>query len=179
MTLRNSPSGCSRRAVAFCLGSNSSPGTWMRLFAARVLCAAHHDAPLIGDRRNVRGRSATEGGDAHADVRRTSSVRAPASRTGSIGGGFDPLAATRATGARTPNPVSEAAGLLWREGCTPRPPPSPTTMRHSSTNAPQRAGASQRKVAMSAPVQRGAIRSRSISRTGSSGGNLGPLAAKS
>ena len=43
------------------------------------------------------------------------------------------------------------------------------TMRRSSTNAPQRAGASERKVAMGAPVRRGVIRSRPASRNGSNG----------
>jgi hypothetical protein len=47
---------------------------------------AGNDAPLISERAATRGRIATEGGDAHAHVRRTSSVRAPASRTGPHGG---------------------------------------------------------------------------------------------
>ena len=58
-----------------------------------------------------------------------------------------------------------------------RPPPSPTATRRSSTNAPQRAGAPQRKVA----IERAGAKSRHDfvpgSRTGSNGGNVDSLTA--
>jgi hypothetical protein len=58
-----------------------------------------------------------------------------------------------------------------------RPPPSPTATRRSSTNAPQRADAPQRKVA----IERAGAKSRHDfvpgSRTGSNGGNVDSLTA--
>ena len=55
---------------------------------------AHHDAPLIGECAATRGQR-NGGGDEGAGVQRSSSVRTPASRTGSSGGNRDPWAATR------------------------------------------------------------------------------------
>jgi hypothetical protein len=51
-----------------------------------VASDAGHDARLIGERAATRGRSATEGGDDHAGVKRALSVRARASRTTSKDG---------------------------------------------------------------------------------------------
>jgi hypothetical protein len=52
---------------------------WPEPFASALgAFVAHHDVPLIGERAATRGRTATEGGDERADVRRMSSVRAPA-----------------------------------------------------------------------------------------------------
>jgi hypothetical protein len=46
---------------------------------------ANHDAPRIGERAATRGRRAMEGGDERAGAISASSVRAPASRTGTSG----------------------------------------------------------------------------------------------
>jgi hypothetical protein len=49
-----------------------------RLSVHRSACVAGNDVPLIGERAATRGRSATEGGDEHAGMRRTLSLRASA-----------------------------------------------------------------------------------------------------
>jgi len=75
----------------------------------------------------------------HAGAKGASSVRAPAWGTPPANGATRGVHAPRYT----------------------RPPTSPPMTRRSSAHAPQRAGASQRKVAMSAPVQKGVIDSSS------------------
>jgi hypothetical protein len=67
---------------------------------------AGSDAPLIGERAATRGHFATEGGHERAGVKRTLSVRARASRTGSNGG--NALAAARPAEARMPTPIAES-----------------------------------------------------------------------
>jgi hypothetical protein len=43
---------------------------WMSVWRPHAAAfVAAHDAPLIGERAATRGRSATEGGDAHADAK--------------------------------------------------------------------------------------------------------------
>jgi hypothetical protein len=68
---------------------------------------------------------------------------------------------TRSAGGRRPRPRSTAQSPLqtMRPGTgtrvrTPAPSSSPTTMRRSSANAPQRAGAAQRKVAIARRCER-------------------------
>ena len=112
-----------------------------------------NDAPLFGERAATRGRSAMEGGAEHAgcEERYPFEIQLCGSRR-------SPHCSTR---------LDErfAAAVVGH-------PPSPPT-RRSSANAPQRAGASQRKVVMSRPVREGDIRSRCQPwRTGSNWGNL-------
>jgi hypothetical protein len=63
----------------------SGTGLSPPVFCAPALVAGH-DAPLIDERATPRCRIATEGGDAHAGVKRALPVRVPASRTGSNAG---------------------------------------------------------------------------------------------
>jgi hypothetical protein len=63
-----------------------------RFASARVrLRRRPNDSPLIGERAATCGRIATDAGDEHAGAKSASSVRAPASRTGSHGGNLDAL----------------------------------------------------------------------------------------
>jgi hypothetical protein len=57
-----------------------------------------NDTPIIGERAATRGRSATQGGDEHAGVKRALSIRAPASRIGSSGGKLEPVSAASSSG---------------------------------------------------------------------------------
>jgi hypothetical protein len=120
-------------------------------------CAAHRRT-----RRDARAH-ATEGGDEHADVRRTSSVRAPDSRTGSPT--FMPQRPRRTARPGTRTLASTPSRL----------PPSPALTRRASTNAQQRAGAAQRKVAMSRPASKALFVRAPASRTGSSDERLNTI----
>jgi hypothetical protein len=67
-------------------------------------------------------------------------------------------AAGTSTRLATARPTEDRGALEERLAARTRRPTSPPTMRRSSANAPQRAGAAQRKVAMSAPGGRVAMR---------------------
>jgi hypothetical protein len=103
---------------------------------------AGHDAPLIGEPAATHGRSATEGGDERAWVKKAiiRSISSLANRATRRGSTTERPRRTARPGTRT------LVGTLARlHRCT---------MRRSSTNTPRRAGASQRKVAMRTPVRR-------------------------
>jgi hypothetical protein len=101
---------------------------------------AGHDAPLIGDAPRRACASTMEGGDEHADV-----------------GGRRPFGLQPREPYRAAAPRPDGVHVTDRSDNPPfaagfcAPPPSPSTMRRSSANAPQHAGASQRDVAMSTP----------------------------
>jgi hypothetical protein len=95
---------------------------------------AGNDAPLIGRRAATRGRIAMEGRDGRAGVKRGHSFdRQPANSRGERRdqGRAGSVMAYRPTQDRTP------VGGTWAV------PSSPTTVRRSSANAPQRGDASQ------------------------------------
>ena len=113
-----------------------------------------HRRPRCAARRRrtaTRGHSATEGGDERVGVKRALSVRAPASRTDSMG---------NFTGSRLFHTTTPAANDATRDPHEPHCPRGldvrfacsrlrrPATTRRSSACAPQRAVAARRKVAM-------------------------------
>jgi len=87
-------------------------------------CVGSNDAPPIDEGAAPPGRSAMEGGVEPAGARRALPVRAPA---------------------LVVHASSDLHIMLFATS-------SPATVSRLSTNAPQRPGASQHKVAMSAPV---------------------------
>jgi hypothetical protein len=104
---------------------------------------AGHDAQPIGERAAMRGHSAAEGGDEHGGVKGATAIAPPK---------FDTIAPRsarrdqgRARASMTYRPLLEArrpgAGRPFR--IRTRPPSSPTTLRPSSPNAPQRPGATE------------------------------------
>jgi len=157
VTPANAPQRHARRERRGQAGARSSTPTapdWPEPFAsARARLRSRNDAPLIGERAATRGRIATEGGDEHAGVKRAF-IRSNASLSNRIERQEGPTPArprrTTRPGARPP--VDELRP--WELDDRPH---SPTvvaaTARRSSANAPRRAGAVQRKVAMSRPVR--------------------------
>jgi len=127
------------------------PGTRARHYTLPTAIASH-DPPLIGERAAMRGRGATEDGEEHFGVRQP---REP-----------EQMAAT-STSWRPLVTVEETLALLaapWRTPMFHRKRPQPTTRPGTRTlldSLPQeRAGASQRKVAMRAPVRKARYPSR-------------------
>ena len=78
---------------------------------------ARHDAPLIGERAARRGRCATVGGDERAGVKSASSVRAPASQTGSDGGNRDAFGGCSTDGSASKHLLSVVGMCLIVRPC--------------------------------------------------------------
>jgi hypothetical protein len=133
-------------ADAYSLASNDVKSTGEDKEGHASAFVAHHDAPLVGERaRNARARRT--GGDERAGVERLSQLTLQPSEpdcpaeTWTRWRPRDRRSACAKPSTRNLYPALFAAPVCAR-------PPSPATMRRSSAGAPQRAGASQRKVGM-------------------------------